>query len=101
MTTATSTLRARSLSTDNTINIIFGTLAAILGTLSAVLAWAMWNSSRWTLAGRGPQDDSRWYLIGAIDSNSLSSALPRDIELQPIARSHLDYELSLGTRLYP
>ena len=90
--TATSTLRARGLSTDNTINIIFGTLTAILSILSVVLAWAMWNSSHWTLAGRGPQDDSRWYLIGAIDSNSLSSALPRDIELQPIAGNHYDYE---------
>jgi hypothetical protein len=94
MATATSALRARSLSTDNTINIIFGTVAAILGILSVVLAWAMWNSSRWTLAGRGPQDDSRWYLVRVIDSNSLSSALPRDIELQPIAGNHHDYEFA-------
>ena len=58
--TAFGTLHSRSLSTDNTINVTFGILASILGILSVMFAWAMWQSSR-RLEGRGPRDDSKCF----------------------------------------
>jgi hypothetical protein len=36
----------RGLSTDNTINIIFGMLASIIGFLSLLVAWTTWRLMR-------------------------------------------------------
>ena len=36
----------RDLSTDNTINIVFGLLASVIGFLSLVLAWTTWKLMR-------------------------------------------------------
>jgi uncharacterized membrane protein YqaE (UPF0057 family) len=49
----------RGLSTDNTINIIFGILASVLGILSVAFAWVMWYSARWTAAGHRLEDDGK------------------------------------------
>jgi hypothetical protein len=57
----TSTIHTpRGLSSDNTINIVFGIFASILGIFTAALAWIMWRGTR-RVEGRGPLDDSAFF----------------------------------------
>jgi len=53
-------VNSRNLSSDNTINVVFGILALILAIFSVVIAWAMWRLTR-RVDGRGPRDDSKCF----------------------------------------
>jgi hypothetical protein len=67
--------RGNYLSTDNTINIVFGVLAFVLGVLSVAFAWAMWLLAR--------RDNRR-----RRQENMLMPTPDEDMELQRIARDH-------------
>lgn len=55
--TSIPTLTPRGLSTDNTLNIIFGVLATVLGLLSVLLTWAVRRSSPWTVVRHGYEEN--------------------------------------------
>lgn len=76
----------RDLSTDNTINIVFGISAFMIGLLALFIAWKTWRSTRRrpgvnTNEGRFPVSSMSYQLIfGCIDHNVRSGN--EDIERQ-------------------
>ena len=57
---ASGSIMTRSLSTDNTVNVIFGVIAAVLGILTLLVGWLAISRGPRRVEGRGPRDDSEY-----------------------------------------
>jgi hypothetical protein len=96
-----SALSTRDLSTDSTINVIFGIVAAILGILSIGVAWWAILKGTGRVEGRGPRDDSQYWASSLLVSEFWLRSFSFALWLWTSSDRGKSWKLQIGSSLRP